>query len=258
MADFSNVTDQQSPSPQPARPRPRRSFLAIALGQTLIVGALMAGVLASLVAAGWVDLPYRYNPFAPLDLRQPPDRLTSFRLRRTARDIDMCVSTLRAADIAVTRVPDDIQANGCGWREAVFVSPAGTSLSGPITTTCTIMTSFALFERYGVQPAARRHFGRDVARIEHLGTYACRPIAGRSRLSQHASANAIDISAFVLEGGGRISLVGDWDGSGPQAAFLREVRDEACRWFNVVLGPDYNSAHADHFHFDNGPARICR
>ncbi|MDH5833499.1 extensin family protein [Luteimonas kalidii] len=43
-----------------------------------------------------------------------------------------------------------------------------------------------------------------------------------------------------------------------EAAFLRAVRDGACQWFDAVLGPDYNAAHADHFHFDRGGGRICR
>ena len=40
--------------------------------------------------------------------------------------------------------------------------------------------------------------------------------------------------------------------------FTRELRDGACGLFNGVLGPDYNAAHRDHFHLDNGPFRICR
>ena len=44
----------------------------------------------------------------------------------------------------------------------------------------------------------------------------------------------------------------------PEAAFLREVNDGACRFFNAVLGPDYNAAHRDHFHLDMGRWRVCR
>ena len=33
-------------------------------------------------------------------------------------------------------------------------------------------------------------------------------------------------------------------------AFLREVRDGACRLFPTTLSPDYNAAHADHLHLD--------
>ncbi|MFN4225017.1 MAG: extensin family protein [Hyphomonas sp.] len=32
----------------------------------------------------------------------------------------------------------------------------------------------------------------------------------------------------------------------------------ACRLFSVTLGPDYDAAHADHFHMDMGPQRACR
>jgi hypothetical protein len=50
----------------------------------------------------------------------------------------------------------------------------------------------------------------------------------------------------------------DWPESNERAAFLREVRTGACRFFDGVLSPDYNAAHRDHFHFDRGPYRVCR
>ena len=50
----------------------------------------------------------------------------------------------------------------------------------------------------------------------------------------------------------------DWEGAGPDALFLRDVRAGACRFFKVVLGPDYNAAHRDHFHLDMAPYSICR
>ena len=43
-----------------------------------------------------------------------------------------------------------------------------------------------------------------------------------------------------------------------EARFLRAVHEGACDYFDVVLGPDYNRAHADHFHFDRGAYRACR
>jgi hypothetical protein len=45
-------------------------------------------------------------------------------------------------------------------------------------------------------------------------------------------------------------VVADWRGEGPEARFLREVRDGACGLFATVLSPDYNAAHRDHLHFD--------
>lgn len=99
-----------------------------------------------------------------------------------------------------------------------------------------------------------------MARIEHVGSYACRNVNHQkdAALSQHASANAIDLTAFVLADGKRITLA-HWDDAGtPEADFLRRVHDGACRSFDTTLGPDYNALHRTHFHVDMGPYRVCR
>jgi hypothetical protein len=120
--------------------------------------------------------------------------------------------------------------------------------------------AWSLFEAHALQPAARRHFGREVTRVVHFGSYACRNVNHREmgRRSEHATANALDIAGFVLADGTRIMLAEDWDGAGARAAFLRDVRAGACRFFDVVLGPDFNEAHRDHFHLDMGRFRACR
>jgi hypothetical protein len=76
--------------------------------------------------------------------------------------------------------------------------------------------------------------------------------------SRHATAEALDVAGFVLEDGQRIRVLRDWEEPGAPAAFLREVRTGACRFFDGVLSPDYNAAHRDHLHFDRGPYRMCR
>jgi hypothetical protein len=117
-----------------------------------------------------------------------------------------------------------------------------------------------LFERNTLQPEARRHLGSDVVAVRHLGSYACRNVnhvlAGPR--SQHATANAIDIAGFVLRDGREIRVAQAWSGTAPEAAFLHAVHDGACKWFNAVLGPDYNALHQDHFHFDMGRWSVCR
>jgi hypothetical protein len=84
--------------------------------------------------------------------------------------------------------------------------------------------------------------------------------ASEGRWSEHATGNAIDIAGFVLEDGRRISVLGDWDGEDAEARFLRAVRDGACKSFATVLSPDYNAAHADHFHLDQDGrwSGVCR
>ena len=98
--------------------------------------------------------------------------------------------------------------------------------------------------------AAEKHFGQKVVALENLGSYNCRTIRGGPTLSQHSTADAIDISAFVLADGTRISLINDWHDADVRREFLHEVRDGSCDLFSTVLSPDYNAAHADHFHFD--------
>jgi hypothetical protein len=76
--------------------------------------------------------------------------------------------------------------------------------------------------------------------------------------SQHATANAVDIGAFTLADGRRIAVARHWQGDGPEARFLKAAHGRACRYFRVVLGPEYNAAHRDHFHLDRGPFSRCK
>ncbi|WP_370239460.1 extensin family protein, partial [Neptunomonas phycophila] len=62
--------------------------------------------------------------------------------------------------------------------------------------------------------------------------------------------NAIDIAGFILKNGERISIKRDWKNAGQKSNFLKAIRDGACDVYATVLSPEYNAAHADHFHFD--------
>lgn len=238
---------------------PRRSLRGLVLRQLAFLCLLALAGAGALVASGQVVLPYRYDPFAPLDLKAQRDWLTGFRLARLKRDGGVCLASLESAGVSHRRLPDREGPDGCGLTDAVDLAANATDLGARVTATCQVAASWLLFEREVLQPAARTHLAQEVRRAEHLGTYACRRIAGsETRWSQHATANAIDISGFVLANGSRITLLRDWAGDDREAAFLRALRDGACGLFNGVLGPDYNAAHADHFHLDNGPFRICR
>ena len=63
---------------------------------------------------------------------------------------------------------------------------------------------------------------------------------------------------MTLDGGRTVSVLRDWDDGGEKGAFLRDLRAGACRVFSAVLSPDYNAAHANHFHFDLGRWSVCR
>ena len=91
-----------------------------------------------------------------------------------------------------------------------------------------------------------------------MGSYSCRNVAGTARRSAHSRAEAIDIGAFVLADGRRITVKSGWNAGRDEQEFLRTVHRSACKRFGTVLGPDYNSAHEDHFHLEHGNGSFCR
>jgi hypothetical protein len=221
----------------------------------VLAGGLLVGVWR-----GWVPLPDDWNPWAPLDVRASPNLLTRFKLGRLQDDPALCDQVLKTSGLRVTHQADSPADAACPLRNTLRVQGAEVGLSSSFLASCPLAVAFALFERHSLQPAAQAVFGQTVTRVDHLGSFACRNIYNRAdgRLSQHASANALDIAGFRLADGRTISVLKDWPGDGESARFLRQVRDGACKDFNVVLSPDYNAAHRNHFHLDMGRWWVCR
>nr|WP_144277068.1 extensin family protein [Pseudomonas resinovorans] len=216
-------------------------------------------LLATVLEREWrLQLPPRWNPWAPLDVAEAPNWVTRFKLARLRRDPALCRQALASSSLHQVAVPDSSPVAGCPIANSVRISSSELAFSSSFVATCELAVAFALFEWHGLQPAAREVFGQPVTAIDHLGSFACRSIGGSQRRSQHASANALDIAGFRLADGRRISVARHWDGEGAEARFLRLVRDAACTHFSVTLGPDYNAAHRDHFHVDMGRWRLCR
>jgi hypothetical protein len=239
----------------------RSSVVRVILVRLAIVLVLGLAVASGLAWGGFISIPSRLNPFAPLKIADDVNWLTRLKLSRLERDGRQCLAVLDESPVTHRSVPDRASEAGCGLSNAVEVSRSAVGLSGNFTATCSLAVAWALFERHVLLPAAREHLGQEIARVTHFGTYACRNINHRAggRRSEHATANAIDIADFVLANGQQITVKGDWTGGDPrQEAFLRALRDGACRFFDVVLSPDYNEAHHDHFHFDMGSYRACR
>lgn len=235
--------------------------MATILGRLAVAAVLGALILAALVWSGVLSVPGHLNPFAPLRVADQLNWLTRFKLSRLERDTPQCRAVLADSSLSYRPVPDRASDEGCGLSNAVEVSDAAHNLSRSFTASCPLAVAWALFDEHVIGPAAREHLGQDVKRIVHFGTYACRNINHRAqgRRSEHATANAIDVAGFTLANGQEITLQRDWMGDDPRRrAFLRAVRDGACRFFDVVLSPDYNDAHSDHFHFDMGSYRTCR
>lgn len=211
-------------------------------------------------AIGGIFAAYYLDYIVPFDLAQPPGLLTNHHLDLLKRDPERCYAALDRADISYARVPPLAHEKGCGYDDAARLQQSTVDYGSRILLRCPAMLATLLWERHVLVPAAQTHFGRRPVAVRQLGTYACRPILGRGSeaLSQHAFANAIDVASVTLEGGELVSVLHDWGGDNDKGRFLRELRGGACRIFGVTLSPEFNQAHANHFHFDMGGRSICR
>ncbi|MEM7700951.1 MAG: extensin family protein [Pseudomonadota bacterium] len=243
----------------PRRKKRRKSRKRRKRGKTVIV-IMLALAVAGLLGWRWISAHPEHNPMALLDLRDPVGWATTTKLVRLREDPAECRAVLERSDIAYAALAP--QGEGpCARPDRTQLTQYPLSPNRPATT-CPVAAAMEIWRTKSVQPAARDIFGTELARMEHLGVYNCRRIRGSlsNAWSQHSTGNAIDISAFVLADGTRISVLGDWDEGGDKARFLRQIRDGACGVFATVLSPDFNAAHADHFHLDQQTrwAGVCR
>jgi hypothetical protein len=110
---------------------------------------------------------------------------------------------------------------------------------------------------------------RAITAVVHLGVYEYRCIEGIDpcMLSQHAHATAIDLHEFRSADGQAYSVETDWiinpdPGTTCSAPTLGAkdalLHDLVCEWaatklFNIILTPNYNEEHRNHFHLDLTP-----
>jgi hypothetical protein len=167
-------------------------------------------------------------------------------------DSRQCLTSLKSNDVRFTPLPNQFYGSGCKTIDTVKLMSFATEASNLGPMTCPLAANFAAWAKHAVRPAAKQYLGSDVVRIETMGTYNCRNVgSGQSgRLSQHAFGNAVDVSAFVLKDGRRVSVLGGWNGKADERVFLHRLHASACKRFGTVLGPNYNAAHANHLHFD--------
>lgn len=202
-------------------------------------------------------LPWRaLNPHAPIGLS------TRMQLLRVSLSPSAHCSALTdqvsefKAPIASPHKPDNI----CGWTEARNISQSGNvNFADMPVMQCPLGLGVHIWTQ-SINQRALHYYGAPLAKIHHAGTYSCRRQNGNSsgQWSEHAFANAFDVTGFELEDGRVISVLKGWNGDQKDRLFLRDARNTACKIFRVTLSPDFNTAHADHFHLDMGPVSTCR
>jgi len=276
-----------APSVEIVSPAPGASFTRDALGQT---GALVASVPLELDIGGSVaKVGIKAGARGLGDATSgsftagiPTAGLTPI----TATRVDANGAELATTSLDVT-VSEPQVADCHGWLDLYkldyAVSASKPGIADPITVTtpingveyryngntenrtslmgdCTLIKSLA--EGASIM---REH---DISTLVDIGVYNYRCIdqsksPPNCTMSQHAYAKAIDIAAFVTNAGEKYSVLTDWEidpasttcsaeTTPGKDAFLHEVicaLKKANVW-NIVLTPNYNADHRNHFHVD--------
>nr|WP_249430241.1 extensin family protein [Enterobacter cloacae] len=221
---------------------------------------LIVFILVAVATVGYRWLPSHYNPFTPLSLDDPPGPITQYKLRRLTPEA--CASLLSQANqkALIRTQPVADSAGACPLHNMVRVRDFGpVSLNSSFLASCPLALSSALFVSQQARPLTRTWTGSELVRIEHLGSYACRNIYHRpdARRSEHATAEALDISAFRLANGERVTILHGWRSTKTQP-WLQALLTASCGYYGNGLGPEYNAAHANHFHLGMRGFGLCR
>ena len=209
---------------------------------TVMMAALLAG-------CGHRERPARPEPRS---IARPSDRETQ-----------ACFADLSRMGVRFSPMVDHDFGGGCGWIGAVQLVDIGVPVTSITAVRCGEARAFAGWVRNAVAPAAYQILGSELARVDGMGSYACRNVIGAAgytnRRSGHAIANAVDVGGFVLKDGRRVTILRDWSSPDPAVQrFLATVHASACKRFGTVLSPAYNAAHANHLHLEDDRAGLCR
>ena len=201
-------------------------------------------------------------PQGEAPVRAPIKRSTTVFTPRP--EVRQCLAMLGSTRANFTPLPDQYYGAGCSTLGTVRLSSLRSdemnlalSNLGPVT--CPLAETSAGWARFGVDRAAQQVLGSALVRIETMGSYNCRNVAGSARRSAHATASAIDVSGFVLADGRRITVSGNWNDQSPRVRqFFSVIHTSACKRFGTVLSPAYNAAHRDHLHLELSSSAFCR
>jgi hypothetical protein len=203
-------------------------------------------------------------PPRPADLAQPAPATAPSAKPEAVAEASACQERLLKLGVRFEALPA-IADGQCGAPHPLRVThlPDGLEITSPATLVCPVAEALARWSKEVVAVEASRHLEAQPTRIAIGTSYECRnqnrQAAGK--LSEHAFANAVDISGFEFKGRKAVQI-GDHPAETPEALFQAAVRTQACAYFTTVLGPGSDAAHATHLHFDlrqrNRGFRMCQ
>jgi hypothetical protein len=175
-----------------------------------------------------------------------------------AGQLQQCLSDLKAANVEFLEL-GSVTKEGCTVAGAVELdavsSPFGkVSMTGKPIMACLFARQFATWVRKVGAPLTLAYRGSKLATIETGPGLVCRTRDAQpgGKISEHAKGNAIDIAAFRLENGQRLSVKDASASTQIEGVLMSTFRATGCGYFTTVLGPGSDEAHKEHLHFDYG------
>lgn len=176
------------------------------------------------------------TPIPPADAKSeaakveppPPDVWPDAEIIVALRD---CLKRLAPLGAEIEIAPP-VKHEQCGAPAPVLLKRFGTGANKvefhpPPMLNCAMVSSLHAWIEKTLQPAAQEAFASPIVRLRSVSGYACRNRNGArrfvDRLSEHALANAIDISGFVTADGRTIDVERSW---GPTVRDLREQHEK--------------------------------
>jgi hypothetical protein len=104
----------------------------------------------------------------------------------------------------------------CGAPAPILVKSIGSdpkvAIDPPATITCPLAAGLYAWLKNKVEPDAKAMLGTQVVKLTNASSYVCRNRYGGADtpISEHALANALDVSTFVLTSGDRLTVLDTW------------------------------------------------
>ncbi|PRD45250.1 extensin [Phyllobacterium phragmitis] len=249
--------------------RPRRLAVLLTVGAALFITSCSretvrrpeADVGMSLSAPASEDQSYGFLP--------PVDNPVTAGENIYAQSSDemACRLRLKRLGVVFSELPPINGGGSCRIDNPILVSGFAGGAIGfkpAAKLNCAVTEAFARWVKGDLVPATRFRYFSGVDTIYNAGGYSCRTMNHRrgAKMSEHSRGNAIDVTRIKLNNGKAVKVHKPGWFSFRERGLLNSVRADACDYFTTVLGPGYNRAHNDHFHFDlmhrrNG-YRACR
>jgi hypothetical protein len=174
-----------------------------------------------------------------------------------------CLARLVALGVTFTK-EEPIDDGLCWVQYPLKVTSLGSGVEilPEATMTCRTAEALAEWTKDVLVPVSRDMLEATPTKIVHSSTYICRTRNGDpdAKLSEHALANAVDVSSIAFAERGPFNIA-DYEMTSEEGQFQVAIRKGACDHFATVLGPRSDDAHATHFHLDmmqrRGGYRLC-